>query len=694
MDARGLSIAMEVPVRPLPLLALTLTLALPVAAAAKPWEHSPTLDELMQGTSMAGIPYTRQDNAEGLCSLYNPVAGAMPGFEGFRPRDLDKAVKVGALRSYTWGYHDAGVRIHQNPTPFLDDFGQLSVVPAGGDFEAIDFRFWTHQGETVTVEAIIAYPRWDAGMDLQAQLAALGLQPTQEGALVKKDEGMLLRTQRKTHRVVLAPDDDGEPLVRAVVWQCNPAELRAFREHLYTTSDMRRALDEDRRGELRDWYRVTSLYPLDALEHYVSRAREILGDELGVMGRLQARYDQATGFMERLAILGSAYLESQGRVCRDDQLGLDRAALLPEAEQRLASVAGQPAATAGWSLVKLKLEKNCDEAPRAALGESLAALQREVVGVPTTESQDPYVRNMLYQTVLFLEHLPIHGQLKLKYKQGAGPAPVLALGEQRARLTSRSYEDTKRYREGETTREWTEWKASLDHQEHLYRMATEEMERRSQFLTVYTAYESGACWETEQAHWYDVTREVDCTGWGRSESWTEVDSAELRAFERAVQQREWVLSEARKLLENEPDKGEKHDYSCEREVQEWAGSVEQPFTVSVGGQVVQRGSQSVEIEPIQLVRNVRCHGGGASSDVDQWVASVADLTMEPVGLKDLVEPIGEAAREGMRQALGRNLEPQLAGKSPEEAAWLRWFFGQDPAPGDERHVPLEFMAAW
>ncbi len=663
-------------------------------AAAKPWDHPPTLAELMGGTHIGGVQF--QDEEEGKCVYRATMRGQKPGLVGFRPKDLDKAVEAGAISSYRWGPRDGWVKIalRGGEGYFLDDRHELTVELPSGDFEALHFRFDSSDNESAIVDGIIAYPRWAADLDRDAQLAVLGLELSQERAVISEYAGMVLRTQRPTHRVLLSPDDAGEPTVRAVIWQCHLANMHAMKEPKDITSGLARAEREDRRSEMRKWYPLISLWPNERLDPYVQSFQATLGDELGVIGKLQARYDQASRLLDKLNILGQAYQESHSFVCQEELLGLDRAALAAEVDSQLTAAQGKPAAAAGWGLVKAKLEQRCDEDTRRALSGPVAELHREVMAVPTTDSLDPYVHNMVYQTELDLEDVPIHRQLRMKYKDGAGPVPVLALGAQRLQLTSRTFEDSKTYRKNETTREWTEWKASLDHQEHLYRLATEEMERHSQFLTTYTAYESGACWETQQAHWYDVVREVDCTGWGRSETWTEVDQAELGAFERAVQQREWVISEAKKLIENEPDKGERYNYSCDREVQEWAGTVEQPFTVSVNGHVVQRGSESVEIEPIQLQRNVRCTEGRSNPDLDQWVSSAAELALQPVGLKDLVEPIGSAAREGVRSAVGVNLAPHLEGVSAEDAAWLRWMFGQEPEPGDDQHVPLEFMAAW
>jgi hypothetical protein len=662
-------------------------------AGAKPWDHPPTLDELMGGTRIAGVQFRSEE--DGKCVHRASMTGDKPGLKGFHPRDLDKAVAAGAITSYRWEPRDGWVKIalRGGEGYFLDDRHELTVELPRGDFEALHFRFDSSDGETAIVDAIIAYPRWDGGLDRDDQLAALGLEPTQEDAVISAYAGMVLRTQRATHRVLLAPDDNEQPWVRAVVWQCHRSNMHAMEDPGDIIYDLARAEREDRRGEMRKWYPLISVWPTDKLERYVRGFRETLGDELGVIGTLQARFDQASGFLEKLNVLGLAYTESKSMVCKEDRLGLDRAALAAEADSRLAAAEGMPAAVAGWGLVKAKLEQRCDEETRQALGMPLVDLQRQVIALPIVESTDPYIGNMAYKAREEVWSMPVHSQLMLDYKAGAGPAPVLTLGTQRPQLTSRTFEDSKTYRKDETTRAWTVWKASLDHQEHLYRMATEEMERRSQFLSIYTAYASGACWETEQAHWYDVVREVDCTGWGRSESWTEVDTTELAAFERAVHQREWVISEANKLIENEPDKGERYNYSCDREVQEWSGTVEQSFSVSVGGDVVQRGSEIVEIEPVQLLRNVRCSQGGAR-DVDQWVESAAELAVDPVGLKDLVEPIGESAREGVRAAIGRNLVPQLQGRSAEEAAWLRWMFGQEPEAGDEAHLPLEFLAAW
>jgi hypothetical protein len=661
-------------------------------AGSKPWETPPTIAELMQGTSLAGVPY-RQDNLE-RCIYRQPFGGAKPGIKGVRPRDLDKAVEAGLISEYHWRPHRYWFKVDPvgGEGVFLEDRYELSVKPVGGDFEVLHFRFDSSDNENVTVDAVIAYPRWREGMDRDAQLAALGLEPTQDEALISDRAGLLLRTQERTHRVLLTAGDDGQPRVDAVVFQCWPGRMFAFDGIGDAGWELRRALERDDRVQLRKWYALTSLYPLDGIARTVTRAREVLGDEAGAVAALQGRYDDATTLEAKLEALGRAYLESDRSVLEEDLLGMDRAALLAEVEERLEGAEGDIAATIGWSLAKMKLEQRDDEAARAALGVPLADLQRQVIGRPTSPDPGEWVQHrILYLARLALERLPIHRQLRLDPDAGQGTGAVFELGPQRLSSSMRTFEGGYVKRTDEPSRAWSSWKAQLDQLEHLFRMATEEMERNADFLRAYTAYESGACWETKAHAWYEVVREVDCTGWGQSVSWAEVDEGKRWSFEEAARLRAAYQADARELLANEPPKGNEDDYRCSAEVQEWTGSVERPWTVSMDGRVLQRDSTGVEIEPIALYRNKRCTPERFSSDADEWVSSADELSLAPVGMEELADVIGEQAREGVRLGVGVLLEPHLAGLPAQEAAWLRWIFGQDALPGDEAWVPRGFM---
>jgi hypothetical protein len=669
-----------------PLCALAFALATPRALAGPFWSEAPSFAELTHGDTIGGIQYWDGREYDG--KLYKHEGS--PAFvKGLREQDLDKARSKSGIIS-EWAFHQRDPKVHYprrdgdgafdhgDNSYSRDNRALVRVELARGDWEALEFRLdylwdWTHH-----IDTIIGWPRWEGSPSLEEQLGQLRLQ-LGEQVWVREDYGLIVSTDNEDVYALLAPTASGAPTVAAVLWDAALDPPSSFEPLDKEISSWHSDLAQGRLASLAQRHRVLSLYPVGRSETYLAKSAGMVEEDTALASELDQRYAQAGSLLERLGVLYEA--RSRAHSSQGVDLGFDRSALLAEIDDRIAAAEGQPASQAGWTLVRARVAGEFYEG-RGAAKALMAPLHENlmVVPIPTGDEEDTLVPAYQRAARALLAELPIHRVLGLSPADARGQALFLRLPAPQPSLRVETDTVDKAVDQKVANPDHGPWVEHAEYLQGKFRQATEDLLANKDFYEVHAEYYDDAwCWEVGESRWYDWRVEVECmfgNELGHDYSFSE---SKYRAYKDAERRRAiWAAALEEHYGDAQPEQlgftGE-----CSYAYQTWEGSVTQTWELVLSVDRIASGSARLEVRNHQLAKHGPCGDTGARN---HWtdaqgvararVRSHAEQVVEQLA-PSVIEAVGIAS--GHARARG------------EEAAWLRWWFGQPEQAGDAALIP-------
>jgi hypothetical protein len=658
----------------------------PAAWAGPYWSEAPSFADLTHGDTIGGVQYWDGRPYEGMLYHHDSYPAVV---KGLRERDLARARdKYGVVTDFAFHARDPKVRYYPRDGDGVFDHGDQSYRPdiralvrvelGAGDWEALEFRLdylwdWTH-----AIDTIIGWPRWQGAPELDSQLAQLQLTLGDTG-WVREDHGLLLTTDNEDVYVLLTPTASGSPTVAAVIWDAQLDPPGSFEPLKGQVDSWLSDLAQGRLATVAQRHRVLSLHPVPASQRFLAQAADMVQEDQALANELDRRYAQASSLMERLGVLYEA--RSRAHSQAGVNLSFDQAALLAEIDARLAAAEGNPASQAGWTLVRARVTGSVYEG-REAARDLMASSHERLMVVPIVmgEDEDTLIPAYLKPIRALLRELPIHRTLGLRPEDAHGQALFVKLSPPVPTLTVQTDQVRKDVDQKVANPDYADW---AEHAEYLmgkFQNATERLLRNRDFYEVHAEYYDNAwCWEVGESRWYDWQVEVECMfGDKLGEDYTFHES-KYRAYKEAERERAiWIGALEEHYAQAQPEQIG-FTGACDYAYQTWEGSVEQPWELVLSVDRISTGVARFEVRNHQLAKHGPCGDEGAR---DRWTDADG---VAHARTRSQADRVVEQLAPGVLEAVGRaSGHVQAQG---EEAAWLRFWFGQAEQPGDEALIP-------